>query len=78
MRKLLDKFINFCFNPDPELHNNINITVPKTFESKKDNEDFDKAAEDIRLATRHLGMIVGKVDVEEILGSIFNDFCIGK
>ena len=48
------------------------------FESKKDNEDFDKAAEDIRLATRHLGMIVGKVDVEEILGSIFNDFCIGK
>ena len=48
------------------------------FEKKKDNEDFDKAAEDIRLATRHLGMIVGKVDVEEILGSIFNDFCIGK
>ena len=49
------------------------------FENKKnDNEDFDKAAEDIRLATRHLGMIVGKVDVEEILGSIFNDFCIGK
>ena len=35
MRKLLDKFINFCFNPDPELDNNINITVPKTFESKK-------------------------------------------
>ena len=32
----------------------------------------------LRLATRHLGMIVGKVDVEEILGSIFNDFCIGK
>jgi len=25
-----------------------------------------------------LGMIVGKVDVEEILGSIFNDFCIGQ
>ena len=48
------------------------------FETKKNNEDFDKAAEDIRLATRHLGMIVGKVDVEEILGSIFNDFCIGK
>ena len=38
--------------------------------------DFDKAAEDLRLATRHLGMIVGKVDVEEILGSIFNDFVL--
>ena len=50
----------------------------KNFLDKNDKNDFDKAAEDLRLATRHLGMIVGKVDVEEILGSIFNDFCIGK
>ena len=50
----------------------------KNFNKKNETEDFDKAAEDLRLATRHLGMIVGKVDVEEILGSIFNDFCIGK
>ncbi len=50
----------------------------KNFLYKNDKKDFDKAAEDLRLATRHLGMIVGKVDVEEILGSIFNDFCIGK
>ena len=50
----------------------------KKFNKKNKSEDFDKAAEDLRLATRHLGMIVGKVDVEEILGSIFNDFCIGK
>ena len=50
----------------------------KNFSNKNDKIDFDKAAEDLRLATRHLGMIVGKVDVEEILGSIFNDFCIGK
>ena len=50
----------------------------KRFEEKNEAQDFDKAAEDLRLSTRHLGMIVGKVDVEEILGSIFNDFCIGK
>ena len=50
----------------------------KNFSNKNDKKDFDKGAEDLRLATRHLGMIVGKVDVEEILGSIFNDFCIGK
>ena len=50
----------------------------ENFNQKNEIEDFDKAAEDLRLATRHLGMIVGKVDVEEILGSIFNDFCIGK
>ena len=48
------------------------------FSDKNKKKDFDKAAEDLRLATRQLGMIVGKVDVEEILGSIFNDFCIGK
>ena len=34
------------------------------FLKKNDKKDFDKAAEDLRLATRHLGMIVGKVDVE--------------
>ena len=50
----------------------------KNFEGKNYVEDFDKAAEDLRLATRNLGAIVGKVDVEEILGTIFNDFCIGK
>ena len=54
------------------------VTSLKNFEEKNTKEDFDKAAEDLRLATRYLGMIVGKVDVEEILGSIFNDFCIGK
>jgi tRNA modification GTPase len=50
----------------------------KSFIEKNEIEDFDKAAEDLRLATRNLVMIVGKVDVEELLGSIFNDFCIGK
>ena len=50
----------------------------KNFEEKKTIDDFDKAAEDLRLATRYLGKIVGKVDVEEILETIFKDFCIGK
>ena len=50
----------------------------ENFKNKNESEDFDKAAEDLILATRHLGIIVGKVDVEEILGSIFKDFCIGK
>jgi len=50
----------------------------ENFKNKNKSEDFDKAAEDLRLATRHLGIIVGKVDVEEVLGSIFKDFCIGK
>ncbi len=48
------------------------------FLKKDQNKDLELAAEDLRMATRHLGGIVGKVDVEEILGSIFQDFCIGK
>ena len=48
------------------------------FLKKDQNKDIEMAAEDLRLATRHLGSIVGKVDVEEILGAIFKDFCIGK
>jgi tRNA modification GTPase len=48
------------------------------FLNKDQNKDIEMAAEDLRLATRHLGGIVGKVDVEEILDSIFKDFCIGK
>jgi tRNA modification GTPase len=48
------------------------------FLKKDQQKEIETAAEDLRLATRHLGSIVGKVDVEEILGSIFQDFCIGK
>ena len=48
------------------------------FLKKDQKKEIETAAEDLRLAARHLGSIVGKVDVEEILGSIFQDFCIGK
>ena len=60
------------------LHLEQCLTHLENFENKRDEQDFDKAAEDLRLAARELGKIVGKFDVEEILGSIFNDFCIGK
>ncbi|MDX9859935.1 MAG: tRNA uridine-5-carboxymethylaminomethyl(34) synthesis GTPase MnmE [Rhodospirillales bacterium] len=36
------------------------------------------AAEELRLATRALGRITGRVDVEDMLDVIFRDFCIGK
>ena len=77
--------INFSSNQDilitRERHrqNLVNCVYHlEKFQKKKSAQDFDKAAEDLRLATRHLGMIVGEVGVEELLGSIFNDFCIGK
>jgi tRNA modification GTPase len=35
-------------------------------------------AEQLRLASRALGKLLGRVDVEDILDVIFRDFCIGK
>jgi tRNA modification GTPase len=35
-------------------------------------------AEELRLAARHLGRLTGRIDVEEVLGAIFAEFCIGK
>jgi tRNA modification GTPase len=80
--KLKDKFISsediLITRERHRQHLEQSLNYLKNFEEKNEAEDFDKAAEDLRLATHHLGMIVGKVGVEEVLGSIFNDFCIGK
>jgi len=80
--KLKNKFTtseDILITRDRHRQNLINCMVHlNKFNKIKSTQDFDKAAEDLRLATRHLGMIVGKVEVEELLGSIFNDFCIGK
>jgi tRNA modification GTPase len=35
-------------------------------------------AEELRLAANHLGRLTGRIDVEEVLGAIFAEFCIGK
>ena len=80
--KLSKKFINLNnILVTRERHRNkLNACLKEldNFLKKDQKQDIEMAAEDLRLATRHLGAIVGKVDVEEILGSIFKDFCIGK
>ena len=80
--KLKNKFIsseNILITRERHRQNLKNCVYHlQKFDEKRTTREVDKAAEDLRLATRHLGMIVGKVDVEELLGSIFNDFCIGK
>lgn len=48
------------------LHHALQATLPEL------------AAEDVRLASRALGRITGRVDVEDMLDVIFREFCIGK
>lgn len=40
--------------------------------------DLELTAEHLRLAGESLGRITGAIDVEELLGTIFSEFCIGK
>ena len=42
------------------------------------SNDVEKVAEELRIASNYLGEIVGFIGVEEVLGRIFKDFCIGK
>jgi len=39
---------------------------------------WDVVSEELRLAMRCLDGIIGKVEIEEVLGRIFSSFCIGK
>ena len=81
-KRLKNKFLNnqnVLITRERHRHNLLDCVYHlEQFKKKESVQDFDKAAEDLRLATRHLGMIVGKIGVEELLGSIFDDFCIGK
>lgn len=43
-----------------------------------ETEALELAAEDVRLASRALDRITGRIDPEEVLGKIFATFCIGK
>lgn len=48
--------------------------------SNLEHDDFpvDMLVEDLRTAIRSLDVLVGRIDVENVLGEIFTSFCIGK
>ncbi|HEX6110908.1 MAG TPA: hypothetical protein VFZ10_01285 [Geminicoccaceae bacterium] len=48
------------------------------FRSAHAGTELALLAEDLRLAARALGLITGKVSVEDLLDRIFAEFCIGK
>ena len=42
------------------------------------NAGAELVAEEIRLGGRALAALVGEIDVEDVLGAVFSEFCIGK
>ena len=48
------------------------------FEVKAGAERTELAAENLRTALRKLDALIGRVDVEMVLGEIFSRFCLGK
>ena len=43
-----------------------------------EEREVELAAEELRCAARSLGRLTGAIDTEEVLDSIFAEFCIGK
>lgn len=41
-------------------------------------KELELICEDIRIATRNIGQLTGKISVDDILSEIFSSFCIGK
>jgi tRNA modification GTPase len=50
----------------------------RTIEALRTNQTLELAAMDLRIATNAVGEIVGKTTTEDLLDSIFSQFCIGK
>lgn len=47
-------------------------------EGLSSNIPTDLLAEDLRSATRHLGLIFGEITPDDVLGEVFGRFCVGK
>ncbi len=66
----------------PTRQRHINLLKATIIEIEKAIDGVDLPlelrAENMRLASQHLGRITGDVDVEEILDVVFSQFCIGK
>jgi tRNA modification GTPase len=79
-------FADGFFTPEPALvtrerqRAHLKETVIALRDAQQAGEEGreDIMAEQLRLAARALGKLLGRVDVEDVLDVIFRDFCIGK
>ena len=84
---LISHICNFCerfFSPEPTLitrerqRQHLRETAAALRDAAAAPGQAEIVAEHLRLATRSLGKLLGRVDVEDVLDVIFRDFCIGK
>jgi tRNA modification GTPase len=54
------------------------VAIERTLEALRGNLTLELAAMDLRIAVNAVGEIVGKTTTEDLLDSIFSQFCIGK
>ncbi|MGB7769262.1 MAG: tRNA uridine-5-carboxymethylaminomethyl(34) synthesis GTPase MnmE [Verrucomicrobiia bacterium] len=58
--------------------NRARAATQRTIDALRDNVTLELAALDLRIAVNAVGEIVGKTATEDLLDSIFSQFCIGK
>jgi tRNA modification GTPase len=61
-----------------ERYRNLLTNCLNNLEHFSMQKNIELAAEDLRLAAREIGKIIGRVEVDDILNIIFSRFCIGK
>ena len=82
----LARFADRFFTPEPALvtrerqraHLAETVVALKGAQRAAKDGTEEIMAEQLRLASRALGKLLGRVDVEDVLDVIFRDFCIGK
>jgi len=59
-----------------ELLRTTSASLQRSMDAADDGEEL--VAEELRVAARALGRLLGRIDVEDLLDVIFREFCIGK
>jgi tRNA modification GTPase len=86
MVNALARFAEHTFTPEPAVvtrerqraHLAETVAALRGAQQAAQDGHEEIVAEQLRLTTRALGKLLGRVDVEDILDVIFRDFCIGK